>query len=412
MKSGTIDYQGLMRKVFFALIISVLVSSGVSAQDNEEMMYRRSSIYSLMIKHDGQQFANQISDVFLQMPVPDKYNDHDLSVKVILTDDKKNDRELVETFLGDNGVASRLVAKWFNRDITNGVCDVELIKERGIYGISEADKAEALQTLRGSAAIEDAGLELIGSTFVLVNDIRYVDKATTGKIIGGVLRVAGSVAAAYTGDSSWSDAGDSYGEMAESLKGFKVKIVSHLFQLVWDEEAEGIFYEKIYTEEPDPGKLAYMASHRGEFRLKYIGSQESSGRNVSFLGISEDEPHLMVRKACQRALDENVMNLQKNFEAFKVKVPLISTEPILAQIGMKEGITEDSKFEVLEVVEDEEGRLSYERVGTLSPVKNLIWDNRFMASEEKAPGADLGATTFKKTSGKDLYPGMLIREIK
>ena len=35
-----------------------------------------------------------------------------------------------------------------------------------------------------------------------------------------------------------------------------------------------------------------------------------------------------------------------------------------------------------------------------------------MAKEEKAEGAELGFTTFEKVSGKDFYPGMLIREIK
>ena len=43
---------------------------------------------------------------------------------------------------------------------------------------------------------------------------------------------------------------------------------------------------------------------------------------------------------------------------------------------------------------------------------NLIWDNRFMAVEEKAEGASLKYTTFKKVSGGDFYTGMLIREIK
>ena len=41
----------------------------------------------------------------------------------------------------------------------------------------------------------------------------------------------------------------------------------------------------------------------------------------------------------------------------------------------------------------------------------MIWDNRYMAAEECAPNATIGATTFKKISGGDFFPGMLIREI-
>lgn len=154
-----------------------------------------------------------------------------------------------------------------------------------------------------------------------------------------------------------------------------------------------------------------MKLYRDKFKLKYIGSQLSDGSTTSFLGIREDQPHLMVRKACQRALDDNVANLQKNYEVFKVKVPLLSTEPLKAQIGKKEGINDKSKFEVLEV-QEVNGRTVYKRVGVIRPMPNLIWDNRFMAVEEKAEGADLNYTTFKKVSGGDFYPGMLIREIK
>ena len=80
------------------------------------------------------------------------------------------------------------------------------------------------------------------------------------------------------------------------------------------------------------------------FKLKYVGSQHSDGSNTSFLGINLDEPQQMVRKACQRAIDENIASLQKNFDQFKVNTPLISVSPLKAYIGLKEGVTEKSRF--------------------------------------------------------------------
>ena len=402
-----------MKKIF-TLTLALLASLPyLCAQDAaEEIQYRRSSIYSLMVKHEQQKFADTIAVVFKDMPVPDKYNDHDLSVKVVSVEEKKHvNPQEIEEFLNQNGVASRLVAKWFNRDFTNGVCDVELIKSRGVYNASEQDKALAQQMERGTALLEDAGLELINNTFVIVNDIRYIDKGERSKLIGSIIRVAGAVAEA-AGVSGMSDLADDLGDITESLKGFKVKIETHLYQLVWDETTENNFYETLYTEQPNADRCALMDKSRGKFQLKYIGSQESDGSTTSFLGIKEDEPRLMVRKACQRALDDNVANLQKNFDVFKVKVPLLTVEPYTAQIGKKEGITEKSRFEVLEV-RVKNGRTEYKRVAELRPTKsNQIWDNRFMAVEEKAEGATLGYTTFKKISGGDIYPGMLIREIK
>ena len=139
---------------------------------------------------------------------------------------------------------------------------------------------------------------------------------------------------------------------------------------------------------------------------------ESRGGSVSFLGIKEDQPIMMVRKACQRAIDENLVDLQREYEEFRTKTPLLSVEPLTAYIGMKEGVMEKTKFEVLETIELEDGSHKYERVGVIEPIPNMVWDNRFMAVEEGAKGAGLGFTTFRKVSGKDFSKGMLIREIK
>jgi hypothetical protein len=79
---------------------------------------------------------------------------------------------------------------------------------------------------------------------------------------------------------------------------------------------------------------------------------------------------------------------------------------------MKEDITEKSRFEVLEVVQDEEGRTTYNRVGIIRPVKGKIWDNRYMADEEGTAEAKLDGTLFERVSGSDFQPGMLIRETK
>lgn len=402
-----------MKKISIITFIILFGVQGMCAQPVPQVKYRRSSIYSLMIKHQNQKFADTIANVFTLMPVPDKYNDHDLSVKIVSIEEKTKRVEpsSIEDFLNRNDVASRLVSKWFDRDFTNGVCNVELVKERGLYSASEMDKAIASQSQRGTAMLEDAGEELIGNTFVLVNDIRYIDKSKGSKAVGVTLKLLGALAGGLTGDRSYTDMGQSMGDIAETFKGFRVKIYTHLYQLEWNDEIADDFYRNMYCDTPDDDKKSAFEKGRSKFRLKYVGTQESSGSTTSFLGIKEDEPEMMVRKACQRALDENVANLQKNFDQFKVKVPLLSIDPLTAPIGKKEGITEESEFEVLEV-QEKEGRTVYKRVGVISPVRNLIWDNRFMAVEERAEGATLGYTTFKKVSGGDFYPGMLIREIK
>lgn len=402
-----------LRNITIGLAVSIAMS--IHAQETDGN-YRRSSIYSVLVNHTDQQFASEIKEAFLQIPVPDKFNDHNLSVKVLNLDKKlsgaSSDKEnpVITEFLNNNKVASRLVGRWFNRDFFTGQCNMELVKERGLYNASEFDKQLATRSARGMAMLQDAGEDLIGNTFVLVNDIRYVDKNQGAKTASSILKIFGSIAAAATG-TNIDDLTDNIGDMVETIKGFKVKINTFLYKLEWTDDIATQFYQEQYGVVPDPTKKANFEAARGSYKLKYVGKVESSGGTTSFLGINEDQPVVMVRKACQRAIDENVVDLQRNYEEFRTKSPLVSVEPITAYVGMKEGVTSKSKFEVLEVVELENGKHKYNRVGVIQPIENLIWDNRFMAVEEGAQGATLGYTTFRKVSGKEFSKGMLIREM-
>lgn len=416
--SGIINLIYMMKDMkmrYIILLVMMAFSTGTIAQE-QGSDYRRSSIYSILVNHTDQQFANEIKEAFLQIPVPDKFNDHNLSVKVLNFNkklsgaDSQKENPAITEFLQNNKVASRLVGRWFNRDFYTGQCNMDLVKERGLYNATEFDKQLASRSARGMAMLQDAGEELIGNTFVLVNDIRYVDKNKGAKTGASILKILGSVAAAYTG-TNIDDVTNNLGDIVETIKGFKVKINTFLYKLQWSDEQAALFYKEQYAAKPDVVKHANFEAARSNYKLKYVGKVESSGGTTSFLGINEDQPIVMVRKACQRAIDENVVDLQRNYEEFRTKSPLISIEPLTAYVGKKEGVTPNSKFEVLEVVELENGSHKYNRVGIIEPIANLIWDNRFMAVEEGAQGATLGYTTFRKVNGKDFAKGMLIREM-
>ena len=414
--------------ILFLLTIESLVA--VSQTRDSVFLYRRGSICSFMIGHRDLSFAQEIENVFNEMPVPDKYNDHSIGKKVFYTADGKlkmknldshmgfkinasSDKTLMndfDFFLQKQAIASRLIAKWFNRKKTTGICNMNLVQERGYQNASEVEKRLAALSVRKDALLKDAGEELIGNTFVLINDIRYIDQSKGSSIIGGVVSAATQMAGALNGIEVSEE--NNLGTIISSYKGFNVKIKTYLYQLIWDDEISSYFYKDIYSENSDDKKKENFENNRGRFSLLYLGMQESSGKSVSFLGINKDNPQQMVRKACQRALDENIASLQKNFDVFKVKAPLYNIQPLTCEIGMKEGVTENSRYEVLETVEDSKGHINYKRIGVIRPKKGKIWDNRYMAAEEKAEGADLKFTTFEKVSGGPFFAGMLVREIK
>lgn len=410
------------------LTIESLVA--VSQTRDSVFLYRRGSICSFMIGHRDLSFAQEIENVFNEMPVPDKYNDHSIGKKVFYTADGKlkmknldshmgfkinasSDKTLMndfDFFLQKQAIASRLIAKWFNRKKGTGICNMNLVQERGYQNASEVEKRLAALSVRKDALLKDAGEELIGNTFVLINDIRYIDQSKGSSIIGGVVSAATQMAGALNGIEVSEE--NNLGTIISSYKGFNVKIKTYLYQLIWDDEISSYFYKDIYSENSDDKKKENFENNRGRFSLLYLGMQESSGKSVSFLGINKDNPQQMVRKACQRALDENIASLQKNFDVFKVKAPLYDIQPLTCEIGMKEGVTENSRYEVLETVEDSKGHINYKRIGVIRPIKGKIWDNRYMAAEEKAEGANLKFTTFEKVSGGPFFAGMLVREIK
>jgi hypothetical protein len=397
------------------LMLPMAVNSILAETTAEpETTYRRSSICSFLVSRTDQSMYDRIQDKFLEIPTPDQYNNHDLSIRVINVGKNAKYADSINNWLEANNIASRIVAKWFDRNILTGECSMDLVKARGLYNASDLDRELAQRSTRGIAMLQDAGEDLIGNTFVLVHEVHYIDNAKRSQNVKAGLKIFGSVLGAVTGmGSTISDLFDDLGDLAGTFKGFRVKIHTSLYQLVWDDETAATFYQDLYAFAPDEQKRNAFETKRGMFKLKYIGDVESSGSQNSFLGISEEHPDIMIRKACQRAIDDNVSDLQSHYEVFRVKSPIkeVNGKDVMVAIGMKEGVNENSEYEVLEP-QEKDGKISYKRVGTIAPVKDKIWDNRFMASEEGAVGSELTATTFTVKSGSTPYEGLLVRQLK
>lgn len=401
---------------FFILFFTSSMSFGQEADLNK---YHRSSLYSILLKHPEKEFCNEMIEAFKSIPIPDKYNNHDLKIKVMsapilqaLTKDEIEGvyKDAITNILSKNKIGGRLVEKWFDRDKSTGNFDMNLVAERGYYDASILDVKEARASARGVAMLADAGEELINHTYVIVNDIRYADKETMKGAVAGGLFAAQLVGSFFGVDLS--NVTNAVGGLAGNIAGFKVIVTSYLFRLDWNDETANNFYSNLWTDNSSPNaeRQQKWGEEMGNFKLKYIGCATVFSGKTALGGVEKEKD--MFLKVCTRAIDKSISDLQKNFDEFKVFTPLISTEPLCAYIGLKEGVDEESRYEVLEKTIDNNGRTKYEKVGEIKPVKGQIWDNRFMASFDKEEGSELKYTTFKKVSGKDFYPGMLIREIR
>ena len=464
-----------MRKVFFLIAVVLISTVCASAQKNDKEItgeYLRSSLYTIILDDHGLMDsikAKIIKETFFSTPLPEKFNDHNLADKfrtfnpatytVTPEDEAKFNSEdakpqkkkggfgsmmgsigksvassatagLVDTtdtkqlpvkfvkFFEENAIANQIVAKWYNvdskyDDASSSFFNMELIKQRGLYNATEFDKSIADKSARGIQLLADAGENLIKGTFVVGIRFNYVSKeeiakqlqATTSAISG---LLGGKVAAI-------ADAAAQVGG-AVAGKGYVIKATAFLYQLEWDEEVSNLFYTDYYN----ATDLSDFYNSKA-FKFTYVGS-ESEWADIQSTIFSKKTEEELVQRAAIRSIDEVIAKLQKKFEVFRTKTPLLTVEPELtAQIGLKEGLKAGDKYEVLEKTEDPEtGIAQYKRVDVIKVEKNMIWDNRYAADEEAAEKAKESgkeeapkakATTFKGGKKNKMYPGMLIRQI-
>lgn len=407
----------------------------------QRMEYDRSSLAVAMVFHSEDEFGADIKTAFEVMPFPDKYDNHNVGMHVIdnatITGVHKNRDGLIkaqygkklnekdvqknaaalEKILNDAHIANYMIAKWFGL-YESQVCNVDLIKLRGQYNATELDVAIANQSARGMAMLSDAGEMLIGNTYMLVNDMTYVTAEERASVAKGVMSIVGGLADAFLGGSTFSDLAAAGGAIADSFTGFSVKNHSYLFRLNWTEDLAAIFYDEYYITEPNPS-LVEKFLNDDRFSLSYVAHEYEFGEKNTVKG--QYDRHDLVKMVCTRSLDKNIAALQLQYEDFKVKTPVYDVvlddkgkvEGYAVKIGLKEGITEKSSFQVVrKEIDPETNKTSYKYVATLKPVKGQIWDNRYMAAEEQEEGSELKYSLFKKTSGGEILPGMLVIEGK
>jgi hypothetical protein len=403
-----------VKNLIKALLIPLLTASsiiGIAQEKNPQTSkYIRSSLYTLMVDDPSRPMADTIKLSFLKTPIPDKFNDHNGTIRLInVSNLGSNPVEGISKFLAEKQIAKEMVAKWFNRNPNTGAFDMNLIQERGFYNATDLDVKKALASKRGMATIADAGEELIKNTFVVVNDFNYVNKEEVGQAAAVGFKLLGDVAAAYTGNSAYSTAGNLAAVgTAIASKGYIVKNKSYLFQLVWDDSVAAVFYNDLWFDASAPDAARKAAFENSNiFRLKYIGQSNSLADVQSTILTSKSNEEL-IADATSRSVEAGIYKLQKAYEVFRTKTPLFSTNPPVAKIGLKEGLRKQDRFVVYERTTNKEGRIIYKKYATLRVKNKYIWDNRFVATGESSPEGNY--TRFYQTSGKKLYPGLLIKQ--
>ena len=99
-----------MKRKIFTLLLALIVALPALAKKeitDIEHNYRRISLCSMLVRHSEDKFANEIEEQFLEIPISEQYNDHNLSVRVVEVKSKGKYTPDISTFIDRNNVASR-----------------------------------------------------------------------------------------------------------------------------------------------------------------------------------------------------------------------------------------------------------------------------------------------------------------
>lgn len=447
-------------------VYAVLVSS--DAQDKkieeENKKYAENALVSLgqsFANTDKKKAANENSDValsklpqqeFLKLEIPNNFNDHNLELRVLdydniranLTDaeisavstKKKPNLDKIDealpaimySFVNRNNIAPQLVAKWYGYDAAGGYDEGSKWSMNNlIYRFNESMSAEdaekAAKNSNYRTILEQKAEHMLDNTFVVgINFSFRSNKAiqaeleaaaqSANKLLGGGL--LGSLAATAAGAITSMAMGD----------GFSVQAYTSLYKLTWDNEKASDFYNNIFDKNASIEDLVAL----GICKLEPVGKAEKSSASVRQSKFSDKPISDLVRRATARSFDQALAKLQEKNEVFRIITPISKVDEqgnVYARIGMKEGIEKGDEYEILEMVEDENGKITYKPVGKVKAVDKQIWNNLYGAAEEAAENTkstevsndekaadsaiDLGYTQFKGAKKGVDYAGYYLR---
>lgn len=457
-----------MKKVILSLVAAVIVCGMATAQEEElskkeakGQAYRRSSLTMILMEDPNMDpaIANAVRTSYESAEAPKKFNDHNIDghrifipaekaseedlklfeqvnppkkesigkalgkgllslatanedgsgdVAAYLEEQKRITNELgalAYKYLIEQKIPYKVMEKWFQPTETE--LSLKLIQDRAITASSPANFAEMAQSADGLGLLTDAGYDLIGNTFIAVSRYRYMTYSEFSEEMA-------KEADAVTGGLGLGDLAKSVTDLTSEVTSlvqkdekhsYVIAVRTYLFQLVWDEETDKAVQENMKNVE---GFKAIP------FKLKYVGHEKSHASLAQNKDLTNDQ---IVSIATYRAFDKAIAKLEKKYEAFHIKTPLIAVDPeFRAEIGTYDSVEGKDMYEVLEERYDEETkRTVYIRKGVLTVDGKKIWDNdpdspTYM--DPAAPENEGKCYTVLTGKVKDVAPGYLIRRTK
>lgn len=374
-----------LRNCALAVSATLMTMNLVQAQNLDKKVvtdkYMRNSVCMLMMEDASVPQKEILRDAFLNAELNNKYNNHNLKVRIMdpdqlqltaqdeaafnlacTTTDQYNElaksggpapkqnfynedmtqilrlimaemSQTVDTviqlnaarmankFIIEQGIAKQCVDKWFFDE--QGQYSEALIEERGLLEASaaEIDIANASLAQHQKLLREKCDInELLGNTFVVVTRFSY--KPKDGVIDDRLLPLEAAAQLDSSGQSAMGLKIAKMGIKASVGAGYYVTVDSYLFRLRWNEELTNEFYS-LWNENGEFDREKYEASNLAS--LQFIGNERAWVRTKAGIFTDKSEEEL-IRLAAVDAVDEVLAKFERKYDQFKTKTPLYIRE--------------------------------------------------------------------------------------
>ncbi len=375
-----------------------------------EDSYTRSSLSYLLLDFANDKYADNLRKSIAKAVIPQKFDNNNITTKYINAPyshggynrttpaiEMQRKRKITEA-LKNNKYASKIMRYWWQvKD--DGSYSTDLIKKRGLYNATDMDVNVVDASKVGRARLADAGLNLIGKSYVLVLD--YGNIRTMKEIYD-----AEDAEAKKTAERESTE----FIPVKRIRNGFKGYLKAYLFKLNYSDTIQGYLDASFIDENKlDVNKFDNIFNNiHTPYRFLLSVSVEADGtqlnRGQPLAPLRQKSPEELFLTLVQSGVDKAVGSIERKLESFRVKAPVTGLKPIKAKIGTKEGIRHERRFYVWEYVANRKEKIVAKKVGTIRAwhVVNNKFDKLGHTQESE----------FYQIGGRKIEEGMTLQERK
>ena len=371
-----------MKKIILSLfvtVVTVLASSHAIAQkiEAQSSKYVRNGMSFHFVTPSG--FSSGIVNA---IKVPGKYDDNSFGDNTLnvnlpsLASDQNSKQKKAKTTIEVEASSDEFKAieqavqqqKIANKILSNILLDEngkinfdKTIFKRGEYNATDKDAIQADASNKGWGKIRtDAITNVLNNVYLVVNQTGAITNSTS-----------------------------------KDVTTYSVPFKSYLIQVDLSSLLSTFeFYDKFPL---DKNITKELNDYKFSVKLLSVstGSGSTTDQDIELNGLKlvkkpKTEQQIYVDLATS-TVDQGIIDHANNYEALKVKTPVISTGPITAKIGKKEGLRIDDRFEVFEnrmsekTGEKSATRMGYLRVGKVGENESVADGNSEVSKFYKAP---------------------------